>query len=267
MMNRNDNTPGTVFLVGAGPGDPGLITLRGVECLKSADVILCDYLANQSLLDYAKTDAEIIILGRHGSGRSYSQDEIVEIMLDRAYQGLAVVRLKGGDPSIFGRGAEEAEELRAEGIPYEIVPGITAGLAVAAYAEIPLTHRDESSAVALITGRERHDREVSTIDYSTLATFPGTLVFYMGVSTAEEWATALIEGGKSLDTPVGIVRWVSCREQESHRCTLETVVEYIEAHGIEPPAVFVIGNVVDRGPELSWFVKEQGIDPLTQNTP
>ena len=266
-MNRNDNTPGTVFLVGAGPGDPGLITLRGVECLKSADVILCDYLANQSLLDYAKTDAEIIILGRHGSGRSYSQDEIVEIMLDRAYQGLAVVRLKGGDPSIFGRGAEEAEELRAEGIPYEIVPGITAGLAVAAYAEIPLTHRDESSAVALITGRERHDREVSTIDYSTLATFPGTLVFYMGVSTAEEWATALIEGGKSLDTPVGIVRWVSCREQESHRCTLETVVEYIEAHGIEPPAVFVIGNVVDRGPELSWFVKEQGIDPLTQNTP
>lgn len=264
MMNRDDNTPGTVFLVGAGPGDPGLITLRGVECLKSADVILCDYLANQSLLDHAKTDAEIIILGRHGSGRSYSQDEIVEIMLDRAHQGLAVVRLKGGDPSIFGRGAEEAEELRAKGIPYEIVPGITAGLAVAAYAEIPLTHRDESSAVALITGRERHDREVSTIDYSALAAFPGTLVFYMGVSTAEEWATALIEGGKPLDTPVGIVRWVSCREQESHRCTLETVVEYIEAHGIEPPAVFVIGNVVDRGPELSWFVKEQGIDPLTE---
>ncbi len=265
-MNRDDIKPGTVFLVGAGPGDPGLITLRGAECLNSADVILCDYLANQSILDHAREDAEIIVLGRHGSGRSFSQEEIVGIMLDRAKRGLAVVRLKGGDPSIFGRGAEEAEELRAEGIPYEIVPGITTGLAVAAYAEIPLTHRDESSAVALVTGRERHDREGPAFDYGALAAFPGTLVFYMGVSTAEEWSRALIEGGKPPDTPVGIVQRVSHREQQSHRCTLETVSEYIRAHGIEAPSVFIIGDVVDRGPELSWFMKEQGIDPPADST-
>ncbi|MFC1628457.1 uroporphyrinogen-III C-methyltransferase [Gemmatimonadota bacterium] len=262
MMDRENIRPGTVYLVGAGPGDPGLITMRGAACLKGADVILCDYLANQSLLDHAREDAEIILLGHHGSGRSYSQDEIVGLMTDRAKRGLSVVRLKGGDPSIFGRGAEEAEKLRAEGIPYEIVPGITTGLAVAAYAEIPLTHRDESSAVALVTGRERHDREGAAFDYGALATFPGTLVFYMGVSTADEWSRALIEGGKPPDTPVGIVRWVSHREQETHRCTLESVADHIRTHGIEAPSVFVIGSVVDRGPELSWFVKEQGIDPL-----
>ncbi|MFC1500363.1 uroporphyrinogen-III C-methyltransferase [Candidatus Zixiibacteriota bacterium] len=262
-MKKHDIRSGTVFLVGAGPGDPGLITLRGVECLNGADVILCDYLANQTLLRHAKEGAEIIALGRHDSGRDYSQDEIMELMVDRAKRGLMVVRLKGGDPSIFGRGAEEAEVLRSEGIPYEIVPGITTGLAVAAYAEIPLTHRDESSAVALVTGRERHDREGDRFDYGALASFPGTLVFYMGVSTVDEWSAALMEGGKPADTPVGIVRWVSHQEQETHRCTLATVEEFVGAHGIEAPAVFVIGTVVDRGPELSWFVKEQGIEPRT----
>jgi len=152
-----------------------------------------------------------------------------------------------------------AEVLRGAGIPYEIVPGITTGLAVAAYAEIPLTHRDESSAVALITGRERHDREGSAIDYEALAAFPGTLVFYMGVGTAGEWSRALIEGGKPPDTPVAIIHKVSHQDQEIHRCSLGTVTGYIEEHGLEPPSVFVIGKVVDRGPELSWFVREQGL--------
>ncbi len=259
MMNGSNIKPGTVYMVGAGPGDPGLITLRGVECLRGADVVICDYLANEALLDHAGEGAEIILLGSHGSGRSISQDEIMEMMLDRAKKGRMVVRLKGGDPSIFGRGAEEAEVLRGEGIPYEIVPGITTGLAVAAYAEIPLTHRDESSAVALVTGRERHDREGSAIDYAALAAFPGTLVFYMGVGTAGEWSRALTEGGKPPDTPVAIIRQVSSRDQEIHRCTLGTVTGYIDEHDLEPPSVFVIGKVVDRGPERSWFTRELGL--------
>jgi len=257
MMNGSDNDPGTVYLVGAGPGDPGLITVRGVECLGQAEVVICDYLANEDLLNHAGDEAEIILLGSHGSGRTLGQDEIMELMLDRAKKGQAVVRLKGGDPSIFGRGAEEAEVLRGEGIPYEIVPGITTGLAVAAYAEIPLTHRDESSAVALVTGRERHDREGSAIDFTALAAFPGTLVFYMGVGTAGEWSGSLIDGGKSPDTPVAIIRRVSTRDQEIHRSTLGALAGYIEEHDLAPPSVFIIGQVVERGPELSWFVREQ----------
>jgi uroporphyrinogen III methyltransferase/synthase len=259
-MSEDTLKPGTVYLVGAGPGDPRLLTLRGLELLQQAEVVLIDYLANDALLEHVRTEAEVIILGRHGSGRSLSQEEIIRLMLERAAGGLTVVRLKGGDPSIFGRGAEEAEELRAAGIPYEIVPGITTAQAVAAYAEVPLTHRDEASALALVTGRERHDRENPVMDYAALAQFPGTLVFYMGVGTAGEWSRALIEGGKSADTPVAIVRWVSRPEQESYRCTLGTVADYVTGKGIEAPAVFVVGTAAARGPDSSWFAAG-GIPP------
>ncbi len=253
MTTSRASTPGTVYLVGAGPGDPGLVTVRGVECLRAADVVLYDYLVNPAIVEHASPGAEIVSLGRPGAGRSISQDDIIARMIEEARESRCVVRLKGGDPSVFGRGPEEADALRDAGIPYEIVPGITTGLAVAAYTEIPITHRDDASAVALIAGRERDDRENSALDYQALAAFPGTLIFYMGVRRAEEWSEALIEHGKRPETPVGIIRWCTRTQQETFRCTLDAVAETVDANSIRPPSVFVVGEVVRRAPDLSWF--------------
>ena len=246
-------TPATVYLVGAGPGDPGLITLRAVECLGRADLVLYDYLANPAALEHASASAELVCLGTHRTGRILSQDEIVARMLQEAKKGRTVVRLKGGDPSVFGRGADEIEPLRAAGIPFEIVPGITAGLAVAAYCEIPITHHDDASAVALIAGQERHAKAEPHLDYGVLAEFPGTLIFYMGVRSVVEWSRALIEHGKPPETPVAIVRWCTWTRQDMIRCTLETATDVVSERELRPPAVFVVGEVVDRAPQLSWF--------------
>jgi len=253
MATTPSTTPATVYLVGAGPGDPGLITIRGVECLARADVVLYDYLVNPATLMHASASAELVCLGHHRSGRALSQDEIVARMLDEARKGRTVVRLKGGDPSVFGRGADEIEPLREAGIPFEIVPGITAGLAVAAYCEIPVTHHDDASAVALIAGQERRAKTTSSLDYGVLASFPGTLIFYMGVRRAEQWSRALIEHGKPPETPVAIVQWCTRTRQQMVRCTLGTVVEVIRERELRPPSLFVVGKVVDRAPELSWF--------------
>jgi len=245
--------PGSVHMVGAGPGDPGLITVRAVQCLQQADLVLYDYLANPTLVDYAPEGAELIRLGRHNQGRSLSPDEITEVMVQAALDGRTVVRLKGGDASIFARGGDEADACRAAGIPFEIVPGITSGLATAAYAEIPLTHHEDASAVALVTGHERDDKEESHLDYEALAAFPGTLVFYMGVKWAGRWSGALMEHGKPPDTPVAVVQWCSRARQQTCKCTLETVAEVIGEKGLKPPALFVVGKVVDHAPALSWF--------------
>lgn len=245
--------PGTVYLVGAGPGDPGLITMRGVECLRRADVVLYDYLANAELLEHAPPAAELVPLGRSASGRMYTPPQIMERVIEEARAGRTVVRLKGGDPSIFGRGADETEALRAEGIPFEIVPGITAGLALAAYCELPITQQDDASAVALVTGRERDDKTQSCLDYDSLAAFPGTLVFYMGVGRCKEWSRELLCRGRSPDTPVAIVRHCTCADQEMVRCTLGTVVDVVEKGGIRPPALFAVGEVAARAPGTSWF--------------
>ena len=253
MTITPDNTPGTVYLVGAGPGDPGLLSIRAVQCLGRADLVLYDYLANPVALEHASASAELICLGNHRSGRSLSQDEIVAKMLEGAKQGKTVVRLKGGDPSIFGRGADEVGPLREAGIPFEIVPGITAGIAAAAYCEIPVTHHLDASAVALITAQERHAKTESSLDYGALAKFPGTLVFYMGVRNADVWSRALIDEGKPPQTPVAIVRWCARPQQQMVRCTLETVTEVVATRKLRPPALFVVGNVVDRAPDLSWF--------------
>ena len=253
MTVTPDKTPGTVYLVGAGPGDPGLLPMRAVECLGRADLVLYDYLANPVALEHASASAELACLGNHRSGRILSQDEIVARMLEGAREGKTVVRLKGGDPSIFGRGADEIVPLREAGIPFEIVPGITAGLAVAAYAEIPITHHEDASAVALITGQERRAKSTSSLDFGALAGFPGTLIFYMGVRRAAIWSQALIENGKPAETPVAIVRWCTRPEQRMVRCTLGTVVETVETGNIRPPSLFVVGNVVNRAPDLSWF--------------
>jgi len=252
MTPEPSATVGKVYLVGAGPGDAGLITLRGVECLRQADVVLYDYLVNPAIVEHAPPSAELVGLGHHKHGRALSPKEITARMLEEARKGRTVVRLKGGDPSIFGRGADEQEALRAAGVPFEIVPGITAGLAVAAYCEIPITHHEEASAVALITGRERDAKHESHLDCG-LADFPGTLIYYMGVRQAGEWSGALIEQGKAVDTPVAIVRWCSRAQQQLVRCTLGAVPEVIERQQITPPAVFVVGSVVDRAPAVSWF--------------
>lgn len=253
-MNLSPHTkPGSVHLVGAGPGDPGLITVRAVQCLQEADLVLYDYLANPTLVDYAPEGAELVRLGRHDQGRSLTPDEITEIMVEAALDGRNVVRLKGGDASIFARGGDEADACRAKGIPFEIVPGITSGLATAAYAEIPLTHFEDASAVALVTGHERDDKEESHLDYSALAAFPGTLVFYMGVKYASRWSGALMEHGKSPDTPVAVVQWCSRARQQTCKCTLGTVAQVIGEKGLRPPALFVVGKVVDHAPTLSWF--------------
>ena len=238
---------------GAGPGDPGLITLRAVECLQQADLVLYDYLANSAALEHASPSAELVCLGYHATGRQLTPDEIVAEMLAGARMGKTVVRLKGGDPSVFGRGADEVGALREAGIPFEIVPGITAGIAVAAFCEIPITHHDVASAVALVTGQERHNKAESHLDYGALAEFPGTLIIYMGVTKAVQWSRALIERGKPAETPVAIVRWCTWSRQQTFRCTLGTVAEVVKQQGLRPPALFVVGKVVEHAPLLTWF--------------
>ncbi len=245
---------GKVYLVGAGPGDPGMLTLRAVECLRRADVVLYDYLANPRALEYIRSGAEVICLGRHGGERIWTQDEINRKLLELAREGRTVVRLKGGDPAVFARGAEEAEILVNAGIPMEMVPGVTVALAAGSYAGIPVTHRKMASAVALITGQEHPDKSESSLDFDALARFPGTLVFYMGVTTAERWTRALIEAGKPPDTPVAIVRRCSLPDQLVVHCTLEEVTQHLSHQGpIRPPAIAIIGEVTTLGPTLSWF--------------
>ena len=268
MTTAPSTAPATVYLVGAGPGDPDLITLRAVACLRRASLVLYDYLVNAALLEHCSGDAELVCLGHHSTGRALSPDEITTRMVDEARRGRTVVRLKGGDPSIFGRGADEAEALRDAGVPFEIVPGITAGLAAAAYCEIPVTHHDDASAVALVAGRERDCKGESRLDYGALAEFPGTLVFYMGVTRAARWSRALIEHGKPPETPVAIVLRCSWPKQKMVCCTLATVAEVVAKQGLRPPAVFVVGKVVDRAPQLSWFAARTSLGvPVPSEVP
>ncbi|MHB1033837.1 MAG: uroporphyrinogen-III C-methyltransferase [Pirellulales bacterium] len=253
MTQRETGRAGKVFLVGAGPGDPGLITLRGIECLAQADLVLYDYLVNPRILDHVPKTAEKWGLGHHGGVRSISQAEINEQVLSAARQGKTVVRLKGGDPAVFAKSAEETEVLSRAGIEFEIVPGVTAGLAAASYAGVPITHHRGSSAVALVTGQERHDKPAEALDYAALAGFPGTLVFYMGVTTAPEWTAALIRGGKSPATPAMIVRRSTWPDQLAVACTLGTLAAVVAERKIRPPAIVIVGDVVSWAPERSWF--------------
>jgi uroporphyrinogen III methyltransferase / synthase len=253
MTTQLSTPPGTVYFVGAGPGDPGLITLRGVECLRRADLVLYDYLVDRTLLDHAAAVAEKVCLGHHHSGREYSQDEINARMIAAAKHGKTVVRLKGGDPFVFGRAAEETAALAAAGIPYKIVPGVTAAIAAAGYAEIPITCSHRASAVAFITGHERTEKDGDPLDYAALADFPGTLVFYMGIHSAKRWSQALLARGKSPQTPVAIVRRCTWPDQEVMHCSLEDAAEAIASKAIRPPAVIVVGEVVELMPAASWF--------------
>lgn len=254
MSSRS--TKGVVYLVGAGPGDPGLLTLRGRECLEAADVVLYDYLANASLLDWAPSSAERICLGKHGRGRLWSQDEVHAAIVSEALAGKTVVRLKGGDPAVFARLIEELDALENAGVSYEVVPGITAASAVAAYAGIPLTERDAASAVALVAGQESDLKTSSPLDASSLAHFPGTLVYYMGVVRAARWSEELLAAGKPADTPVALVRRCSWPDQQVWFTTLGEVAGRLDQSRpdrIRPPVLVVVGEVVRKRRERGWF--------------
>ncbi len=239
---------GVVYLVGAGPGDPGLITVRGRECLEQADYVLYDGLTNASLLDYA-SGAICESVGKHGSVDKsnaqpiWTQPQINARIVELAKAGHTVVRLKGGDPAVFARTAEELEVLAAEGIAFEVVPGITAALAAASYVGIPITHRRHASAVALITGQQQTDETPQNIDWDALARFPGTIVFYMGVTTASQWSHELMAAGKSPMTPAAIVRRCTWSDQSVVRCRLEEVAATLTpASKMRPPVIVIIGE-------------------------
>lgn len=241
------------MLVGAGPGDPGLITWRGVECLASADAVLYDSLANPRLLDHAPPAAIRISLGRHGKDHVWTQDEINQRLIELARQGLRVVRLKGGDPAVFAHLSEELASLRAAGIRYEIVPGVTAALAGVCYCELPITQRGAASAVAFVTGHEQADKIDPSLDFASLAAFPGTLVVYMGVTTAPVWTAALVAAGKPPSTPAAILRRCTWPDQQLISCTLGTAASVIAESRLRPPVLVVIGEVAALLPSSNWF--------------
>ena len=248
----------TVYLVGAGPGDPGLLTARALELIAGADVIVYDRLIPATALDGARADAQLLYAGKEGGGPSASQEEIEALLLEHGAAGREVVRLKGGDPFVFGRGGEEAERLRAAGIAFEVVPGITAGVAASAYAGIPVTHRDAASAVAFITGHENpaklgEDGDGSALDWAALARFPGTLVVYMGVRRLEAIARELMAGGRAGTEPAAIIQRGTLPDQRVVTGTLETIAGAAAAAGVKAPAISLFGPVAALRSELAWF--------------
>lgn len=243
--------PGVVYLVGAGPGDPSLMTTRSLELIASADAIYYDRLIPPGALTGARANAELIYVGK--APGDVLQGETNERLIEAARAGKSVVRLKGGDPFVFGRGGEEGEALRAAGIEFEVVPGVTAGVAASAYAGIPVTHRDDASAVAFVTGHEDPEKAETALDWEALARFPGTLVFYMGVKRLGENAAALIAAGRDADEPAAAVERGTMEGQRTIVATLGTLAEVVEREGIGAPAVIVVGPVVERREELAWL--------------
>jgi uroporphyrinogen III methyltransferase/synthase len=244
---------GRVYLVGAGPGDPGLLTVRSLELIAAADVILYDRLIPDAALDGARDGAELLFVGKEGGAASVPQEQTEALMVDRARAGKIVVRLKGGDPFVFGRGGEEALALRAAGIPFEVVPGVTAGVAASAYAGIPVTHRGIASAVALVTGHEDPEKQERAIDWSALAAFPGTLVFYMGVRRLPEIAEALIAADRPREEPAAVIEAGTLPAQRSLTGTLGTLPELARREAFRAPAITVVGPVAALAEELAWI--------------
>jgi len=247
------NNSGKVYLVGAGPGDPGLITLKGLEAIQKADVLIYDHLASPLLLKEASKKAEKIYVGKKGGHHTLAQDKINALIIQKVKKGLVVTRLKGGDPFIFGRGGEEVEELINENIFFEIVPGVTSGIAAPAYAGIPLTHRDYTSTIAFVTGHEDPTKDSSRINWQALAKGIGTLIFFMGVKNLPEIVRNLLKNGKDPKTPVGIVQWGTTPIQKSITGTLETIVHDAAKGNIKAPAIIVIGEVVHLRSKMKWF--------------
>ena len=296
-------TRGKVYLVGAGPGDPGLLTIKGLRCIRKADVIVYDRLVHPAILAHARPDAELIYAGKASSTHTMNQDEIDRLLIAKAGEGKAVVRLKGGDPFVFGRGAEEAEALAGEGIRFEIVPGVTSAVAVPAYAGIPVTHRDFCSTLGIITGHEaavnepgewekggegerENERGIevadspippfphssqpldpslqSEIQWDKIATGIDTLVFLMGVENLPNIVAELVKNGRDASTPIALIRWGTRPEQETLVGTLADIVEKVRSAGFKPPAVAVVGEVVNLRGKLRWFDSPQA-NPLFGN--
>ena len=244
---------GKVFLVGAGPGDPGLLTVKGLRCLQSADVVMYDRLVDRRALRHARADAEIMDVGKVPGEPGRRQAEINALLIARARQGKTVVRLQGGDPFVFGRGGEEAEALQQAGVPFEIVPGVTSAIAAPAYAGIPLTHRGLSSSFTVVTGTETPTKAESTVDWAALARTPGTLVVLMGWESLPEITEALVHHGMSPDTPVALVRWGTEPCQRTVTGVLADVADRARRADLSAPIVAVIGQVVELREKLRWF--------------
>jgi uroporphyrinogen III methyltransferase/synthase len=247
-----DDRRGRVYLVGAGPGDPGLLTARAVALIAGADTILYDRLIPAQALDGAREDAEVLYVGKEGGGEAVPQEETEALLVARARAGKRVVRLKGGDPFVFGRGGEEALALREAGIPYEIVPGVTAGIAAAAYAGIPVTHRGVASAVALVTGHEDPTKPETALDWPALAAFPGTLVFYMGIRHLPQIAESLIAAGRCAAEPAAVVERGTLPTQRTVRATLAKIAGAASEAGVKPPSITVVGAVAELAGALEW---------------
>ena len=245
-----------VYLVGAGPGDPGLITVRGKQLLERAEVIIYDYLASKKLLKYVPRNAEFIYAGKRGGGKhTHTQEEINQMLVDRALSGRMVVRLKGGDPFIFGRGGEEIEEIVKAGIPFEVVPGVTSATAAATYAGIPITHREYTSTVAFVTGHEDPTKKDSNIAWDKIATGVGTIVVYMGIKNLESISQKVIKYGRDPQTPVAVVRWASTSEQRTVVGNLGNIAEVVRKNNIKPPSLVIIGEVVNLRDTINWYEK------------
>jgi len=251
-----NNRVGKVYLVGAGPGDPGLITVRGKYLLEKAEVLVYDYLASKKLLKHVPKDAKLVYAGKRGGVKhTHTQEEINQMLVDYAKEGKVVVRLKGGDPFIFGRGGEEVQELFNADVPFEVVPGVTSATAAATYAGIPITHREYTASVAFLTGHEDPTKENSNIDWAKLATGVGTLVVYMGIKNLPIIVKNLIKHGRDPKTPVAVVRWASTPEQRSVVGNLETITDIVRDAGITPPSLIIVGDVVRLKEITDWYEK------------
>ncbi len=245
-----------MYLVGAGPGDPGLITVRGKYLLERAEVVVYDYLASPKLLKHVPEEAELIYAGKKGGVKhTHTQEEINQMLVDWAKEGKTVVRLKGGDPFIFGRGGEEVEVLAGTGVDFEVVPGVTSATAAATYAGIPITHREHTASVAFLTGHEDPTKPGSNIDWAKLATGAGTLVIYMGIKNLPIIVKNLVANGRDPKTPVAVVRWASTPEQRTVVGTLETIADIVREAAIKPPALIIVGDVVTLRDKIDWFEK------------
>lgn len=255
LARRKMNSKGKVYLVGAGPGDPELITVKGKRLLESAEVVIYDRLVGDGVLTYVGKDVERIFVGKEDSFHTMPQEEINQLIVDKAKTGKVVVRLKGGDPYIFGRGGEEALLLEEEGIPFEVVPGVTAASGVAAYAGIPLTDRRHSSAVTLVTGHKRTGSDIEEVNWKALAELDSTIVFYMGIKNLGTITGNLIDNGMSADTPAAVVRCGSLPEQTTVAGTLTDIAQKVEEAELKPPALLVVGEVVGLRDSLGWFEK------------
>jgi uroporphyrinogen III methyltransferase/synthase len=243
---------GKIYIIGAGPGDPRLITLRGVQCIREADVIVYDYLVSPEILRHAGDKAVRIYAGKQGGAHTLSQHQINQRLVEEGLKGNIVARLKGGDPFIFGRGGEEAEVLREAGVPFEVIPGVTSAVAVPAYAGIPLTHREHTSSVAFITGHEDPTKGKSDVDWQSIAGI-GTLVFLMGVKNLPSIAENLIHCGKPAETPAALIRWGTTPDQETLTGTLADIAQKAAECRFAPPAILVVGGVVGLREAMNWF--------------